>query len=114
MTMTPSCRPAARPEIAPGFRGPGLGIVGRPEGFGRSEPYPIGGSRAKSTRRGRDRVERPDIPWSTGGAAGTMTAMPELEIDVATLPEQASPPAHWQERSACYPPDPEIFLPTPR
>jgi len=41
-----------------------------------------------------------------------MTAMPELEIDVATLPKQASPPDHWQERSACYGLDPEIFFPT--
>ena len=34
------------------------------------------------------------------------------EVDVADLPKQVSPPDHWQERSACYGLDPEIFFPT--
>jgi hypothetical protein len=57
-------------------------------------------------------VEEPDFPWSPGGVPGTMTAVPELEIDVGTLPKQVSPPDRWQERSACYGLDPEIFFPT--
>jgi WhiB family redox-sensing transcriptional regulator len=41
-----------------------------------------------------------------------MSPMLDLEIDVQTLPKQVSPPDHWQERSACYGLDPEIFFPT--
>ncbi len=38
--------------------------------------------------------------------------MPDLDIDVATLPSEVSPPDHWQERAACYGLDPEVFFPT--
>ena len=37
--------------------------------------------------------------------------MPDLDIDVATLPSEVSPPDHWQERAACYGLDPEVFFP---
>jgi WhiB family transcriptional regulator, redox-sensing transcriptional regulator len=38
--------------------------------------------------------------------------MRESEIDVRTLPEDVSPPNDWQDRSACYGLDPEVFFPT--
>jgi WhiB family transcriptional regulator, redox-sensing transcriptional regulator len=36
----------------------------------------------------------------------------DLEIDVRSLPREVSPPDSWQDRSACYGLDPEIFFPT--
>jgi WhiB family redox-sensing transcriptional regulator len=51
-------------------------------------------------------------PWRAGAPATTMAAMPETDIDVQGLPQQVSPPDHWQERAACYGLDPEIFFPT--
>ena len=50
--------------------------------------------------------------WSSGALRASMSAMPEAEIDVQRLPQQVSPPDTWQERSACYGLDPEIFFPT--
>jgi WhiB family transcriptional regulator, redox-sensing transcriptional regulator len=41
-----------------------------------------------------------------------MVAVPEVDIDVGSLPSEVSPPDHWQERSACYGLDAEIFFPT--
>ncbi|HXF56825.1 MAG TPA: WhiB family transcriptional regulator [Actinomycetota bacterium] len=38
--------------------------------------------------------------------------MPEVDIDVRSLPRDVSPPDYWQERAACYGLDPEIFFPT--
>ncbi len=51
-------------------------------------------------------------PWPQEVVPRTMDAMPDLEIDVRNLPQTVSPPDHWQERSACYGLDPEIFFPT--
>jgi WhiB family transcriptional regulator, redox-sensing transcriptional regulator len=51
-------------------------------------------------------------PWPHGGVPRTMDAMADLDIDVRSLPKNVSPPDHWQERSACYGIDPEIFFPT--
>lgn len=53
-----------------------------------------------------------DRPWPEGPEMSTMAAVPDLEIDVQSLPTQVSPPDHWQERSACYGLDPEVFFPT--
>jgi WhiB family redox-sensing transcriptional regulator len=50
--------------------------------------------------------------WSSARLRISMTPMPEAEIDVQRLPEHVSPPDTWQERSACYGLDPEIFFPT--
>jgi WhiB family redox-sensing transcriptional regulator len=38
--------------------------------------------------------------------------MHETDIDIRALPRDVSPPNDWQERSACYGLDPEIFFPT--
>ena len=51
-------------------------------------------------------------PWSSDRLPSTMDPMRDLDIDVRTLPEQVSPPDHWQELSACYGLDPEVFFPT--
>ena len=51
-------------------------------------------------------------PWSYGFMPTTMNPMRDLEIDVRDLPDQVSPPDHWQELSACYGLDPEVFFPT--
>ena len=51
-------------------------------------------------------------PWSYGSMPTTMNPMRDLEIDVRDLPDQVSPPDHWQELSACYGLDPEVFFPT--
>ncbi len=51
-------------------------------------------------------------PWFFDRLAITIGAMRDLDIDVRDLPEQVSPPDHWQELSACYGLDPEIFFPT--
>ena len=53
-----------------------------------------------------------DEAWSFGGSPFTMGEMPEVDLDVQGLPEQVSPPDHWQERAACYGLDPEVFFPT--
>src|SRR2546429_5302227 len=53
-----------------------------------------------------------EYPWSWGPVPSTMSWMQETEIDVRNLPEQVSPPDHWQELSACYGLDPEVFFPT--
>lgn len=53
-----------------------------------------------------------NYPWPWGAAPTTMGAMRDLEIDVRSLPQQVSPPDHWQELSACYGLDPEVFFPT--
>jgi len=50
--------------------------------------------------------------WPLGEVPLTMGSMPEVDIDVGTLPQQVSPPDHWQERAACYGLDPEVFFPT--
>ena len=50
--------------------------------------------------------------WSFDSPPRTMEGMLEGDIDVQELPEQVSPPDHWQERSACYGLDPEVFFPT--
>ena len=68
--------------------------------------------RTRTRGESEDRVLEPDSPWSGGVATDAMAAVPEFEIDVTTLPKQVSPPDHWQERSACYGLDPEIFFPT--
>jgi WhiB family transcriptional regulator, redox-sensing transcriptional regulator len=65
-----------------------------------------------SSSESEDRVTEPDFPWSAAVAADTMPMLADLDIDVATLPKQVSPPDHWQVRSACYGLDPEIFFPT--
>jgi WhiB family transcriptional regulator, redox-sensing transcriptional regulator len=46
-----------------------------------------------------------------GGGHGTVRIdrLPTLDIDV--LPEDPSPPDVWQERSACYGIDPDVFFP---
>ena len=51
-------------------------------------------------------------PWPEGGTARTMDDVAEIDIDVRKLPKNVSPPDHWQERSACYGLDPEVFFPT--
>ena len=51
-------------------------------------------------------------PWSSVDPPSTMDPVGDLEIDVQSLPEQVSPPDHWQELSACYGLDPEVFFPT--
>jgi WhiB family transcriptional regulator, redox-sensing transcriptional regulator len=50
--------------------------------------------------------------WSWTVAPSTIDPMRDLEIDVGSLPQQVSPPDHWQELSACYGLDPEVFFPT--
>jgi len=57
-------------------------------------------------------VEPGNSPWSSGEGPSTITAVPDQEIDLQGLPKQVSPPDHWQERSACYGLDPEVFFPT--
>jgi WhiB family redox-sensing transcriptional regulator len=41
-----------------------------------------------------------------------MGPVPKADIDLLSLPDDVSPPDHWQERSACYGLDAEIFFPT--
>ena len=53
-----------------------------------------------------------NTPWPQRAPARTMEPMADLDIDVHRLPKNVSPPDHWQERSACYGLDPEIFFPT--
>jgi WhiB family transcriptional regulator, redox-sensing transcriptional regulator len=53
-----------------------------------------------------------NYPWSWTVAPSTIDPMRDLEIDVGSLPQQVSPPDHWQELSACYGLDPEVFFPT--
>jgi WhiB family redox-sensing transcriptional regulator len=55
-----------------------------------------------------------DAAWSFDGSPLTMGEMSEVEVDVDVqgLPDQVSPPDHWQERAACYGLDPEVFFPT--
>jgi WhiB family transcriptional regulator, redox-sensing transcriptional regulator len=50
--------------------------------------------------------------WPYGGSQSRMDEMPDLDFDVHSLPEQVSPPYHWQDRAACYGLDPEVFFPT--
>ena len=50
--------------------------------------------------------------WPFDSLPLSMDGVPEADIDLGELPEQVSPPDHWQERSACYGLDPEIFFPT--
>src|SRR5437762_1689260 len=50
--------------------------------------------------------------WPSVDAPSTMDPVPEIDIDVRNLPKQVSPPDHWQDRSACYGLDPEVFFPT--
>jgi len=50
--------------------------------------------------------------WSSDVGAVTMGPMSDPEIDLQALPQQVSPPDHWQERSACYGLDAEVFFPT--
>ena len=53
-----------------------------------------------------------NVSWPDAAVPRTMDPMADLEIDVRNLPQAVSPPDHWQERSACYGLDPEIFFPT--
>ena len=53
-----------------------------------------------------------NYPWSWNPEPITMDPMRDLEIDERSLPKQVSPPDHWQELSACYGLDPEVFFPT--
>jgi WhiB family transcriptional regulator, redox-sensing transcriptional regulator len=53
-----------------------------------------------------------NYPWSWNASPFTIDPMRDLEIDVGSLPQQVSPPDHWQELSACYGLDPEVFFPT--
>jgi WhiB family redox-sensing transcriptional regulator len=41
-----------------------------------------------------------------------MDPVPEVDVDVRSLPREVSPPDHWQERAACYGLDAEVFFPT--
>jgi WhiB family transcriptional regulator, redox-sensing transcriptional regulator len=41
-----------------------------------------------------------------------MGPVPEADIDIRSLPDDVGPPDRWQERSACYGLDAEIFFPT--
>ena len=50
--------------------------------------------------------------FSTALGPPRMGPMPDQEIDVQSLPKQVSPPDFWQDRSACYGLDPEVFFPT--
>jgi WhiB family redox-sensing transcriptional regulator len=34
-----------------------------------------------------------------------------VEVDIATLPRDPSPPDMWQERAACFGIDPDVFFP---
>jgi WhiB family redox-sensing transcriptional regulator len=61
---------------------------------------------------GRIRGEARNWAWPLSDRTISMDPMPDLEIDVRSLPQQVSPPDHWQERSACYGLDPEVFFPT--
>lgn len=38
--------------------------------------------------------------------------MDQMQIDVRSLPESVAPPNLWQDESACYGIDPEVFFPT--
>ena len=57
-------------------------------------------------------IDLGNMVWSSGEGAASMCAMPEAAIDVQNLPKQVSPPDTWQEKSACYGLDPEVFFPT--
>jgi WhiB family transcriptional regulator, redox-sensing transcriptional regulator len=61
---------------------------------------------------GPDRGEGRNWPWPLSDRTFSMDPMPDAEIDVQSLPQQVSPPDHWQERAACYGLDPEVFFPT--
>jgi WhiB family transcriptional regulator, redox-sensing transcriptional regulator len=50
--------------------------------------------------------------WFRFAETGYDEVVPEVEIDVRGLPQNVSPPDHWQERASCYGLDPEIFFPT--
>jgi WhiB family transcriptional regulator, redox-sensing transcriptional regulator len=50
--------------------------------------------------------------WPFLTAPCTLDRVPEVDIDVRSLPNEVSPPDHWQERAACYGIDAEIFFPT--
>ena len=53
-----------------------------------------------------------NYPWSWNLGPTTMDPMRDLEIDVRSLPQQVSPPDHWQEHVGLYGLDPEVFFPT--
>src|SRR5438309_2286144 len=85
----------------------------------RSTPAPSGSFRfnvierfPRLRARWEVRMEESERPWSFGGPLRNMGEMPDVDIDVEGLPEQVSPPDHWQERAACYGLDPEVFFPT--
>ena len=77
-----------------------------------------------SSTRGLARANRPswegdpvkyeatESLWSFEAEGSRMTGVPNLDIDLASLPKDVSPPDYWQERAACYGLDAEVFFPT--
>ncbi len=53
-----------------------------------------------------------NLPWPMGPGQRTISAMLEEDLDLSAIPENVSPPDHWQEKAACYGLDPEVFFPT--
>ena len=53
-----------------------------------------------------------NLLFSTADGMLRMEPMVDPEIDLQSLPKHVSPPDFWQERSACYGLDPEVFFPT--
>src|SRR2546426_11229568 len=68
--------------------------------------------REAGSSRGGDELDGTSFPCSIGPTPRTMEDMADLDIDVQSLPQQVSPPDHWQERAACYGLDPGVFFPT--
>src|SRR5437773_12580342 len=69
--------------------------------------------RAARSRGGEVAVDETGL-WSFDSPPITMGGMLEANIDLEELPElpeQVSPPDHWQDRPACYGLDPEILFP---
>ena len=88
------------------------GYDGRHAGEGGAVAEPRCWAPVFPQERGANVMNMANSPWSSDRLPSTMDPMRDLDIDVRTLPEQVSPPDHWQELSACYGLDPEVFFPT--
>ena len=58
------------------------------------------------------KYEASESLWSFEAETLRMTGVPNLDIDLTSLPKDVSPPDYWQERAACYGLDAEVFFPT--
>lgn len=71
-----------------------------------------GGADTSGGEEGRWAGRFGDWAWPLSARTHSMDPMPEVQIDVQSLPKQVSPPDHWQELAACFGLDPEVFFPT--